>query len=197
MAKSTPNPKVDAILRKAKRWQQEMEQLRAIVLTFPLAEELKWGKPCYTFQNKNVLIIIGFKDSCALMFVKGALLKDADGILARPGENTRGSRWIKFNSALEIAELKSTLKSYIQEAIELEKSGAKLNFKRDAKLGIPEELQNQLDNIPALKSAFGALTPGRQRAYVLYFSAAKQSKTRSSRIEKCMPQILDGKGLND
>jgi uncharacterized protein YdeI (YjbR/CyaY-like superfamily) len=191
------NPKVDGYFKKSKEWQEELKQLRTIILDCQLAEELKWGKPCYAFQKSNVVIIIPLKESCALMFCKGALLKDAQGILIKPGENTQAGRWIKFTSVREIVKLKTVLKAYIREAIEAEKAGLKVNYKKTSEFTIPEEFQNKLDEIPALKTAFGALTPGRQRAYLLYFSAPKQSKTRESRVEKCMPQILNGKGLND
>jgi uncharacterized protein YdeI (YjbR/CyaY-like superfamily) len=191
------NPKVDGYLRKAKKWQEELEKLRMIILDCQLAEELKWGKPCYTFQKSNIVIIIPLKEYCALMFCKGALLTDANGILIKPGENTQAGRWIKFTSVREIVEMETILKAYIYEAIEVEKAGLKVNFKKTTEFVIPEEFQNKLDEIPALKTAFDALTPGRQRAYILFFSAPKQSKTRESRVEKCMQQILHGKGLND
>jgi uncharacterized protein YdeI (YjbR/CyaY-like superfamily) len=191
------NPKVDVHLSRAKKWQEEMEKLRMILLHCQLTEELKWGKPCYTFQKSNIIIIIGLKEYCALMFCKGVLLNDANGILIKPGENTQAGRWIKFTSVREIVEMEPILKAYIYEAIEVEKAGLKVNYKKTTEFIIPEEFQNQLDEIPALKTAFDALTPGRQRAYVLYFSAPKQSKTRESRVEKCMQQILNGKGLND
>jgi uncharacterized protein YdeI (YjbR/CyaY-like superfamily) len=190
------NPKVDRYLRRAKKWQKEMEKLRRISLACGLTEELKWGKPCYTFQQSNVVIIQGFKEFCALLFCKGALLNDANGILEKPGENTQAARRIPFTNVREIVEMEPILKAYVHEATEAEKAGLKVNFKKNPE-PIPEELQNKLDEIPALKTAFDALTPGRQRAYILYFSAAKQSKTRESRIEKCMQQILNGKGLND
>ena len=167
-----------------------------ILLDCQLTEELKWSKPCYTFQKSNIIIIIGLKEYCALVFCKGVLLNDANGILIKPGENTQAGRWIKFTSVREIVEMETILKAYIYEAIEVEKAGLKVNFKKNPE-PIPEEFQNKLDEIPALKTAFDALTPGRQRAYILYFSAPKQSKTRESRVEKCMQQILNGKGLND
>src|SRR6202047_1915168 len=167
-----------------------------IILDCQLTEELRWGKPCYTFQKKNLVLIIGFKEYCALLFCKGALLNDANGILEKPGENTQAARRIPFTNVREIVEMEPILKAYIHEAIEAEKAGLKVNFKKNPE-PIPEELQKKLDEIPALKAAFDALTPGRQRAYILYFSGAKQSKTRESRVEKCMPQILNGKGLND
>jgi uncharacterized protein YdeI (YjbR/CyaY-like superfamily) len=190
------NPKVDGYLRKAKKWQEEMEKLRMIILDCQLTEELKWGKPCYTFQKSNIVIIQGFKEFCALLFCKGALLNDANGILKKPGGNTQAARRIPFTNVREIVEMAPILKAYIYEAIEVEKVGLEVKFKKNPE-PIPEEFQNKLDEIPALKSAFDALTPGRQRAYILYFSAPKQSKTRKSRVEKCMQQILNGKGLND
>ena len=191
------NPRVSAYLSKAKKWQAEMGKLRTIILADQLTEELKWGKPCYTFQQSNMVIIIPLKESCALMFCKGALLKDARGILIKPGENTQSGRWIKFTSVREIVKLENLLKNYIHEAMEAEKAGLKVNYKRTAEFSIPEEFKNKLDEIPALKTAFDALTPGRQRAYLLHFSSAKQSKTRESRVEKCMQQILNRKGLYD
>lgn len=191
------NPKVDAYLSKAKKWQEEMGKLRTICLDCGLTEELKWGAPCYTFQKSNVAIIGAFKEYCALSFFKGALLKDPNDILVKPGENTRAVRMVRFTNVREIIEMEPILKAYINEAIEVEKAGLKVNFTKSRELIIPEELQNKFDEIPALKAAFDALTPGRQREYVLYFSAAKQSKTRESRVERHMQQILDGKGLND
>jgi len=191
------NPKVDVYLTKAKKWQEEMEKLRMIILDCQLTEELKWGKPCYTFQKSNIVLIVGFKEYCALIFCKGALLNDANGILIKPGENTQAGRQIRFTNVREIVEMETVLKAYIYEAIEVEKAGLKVNFKKNTELIFPEEFQNKLDQIPALKTAFDALTPGRQRAYNLYFSAPKQSKTRESRVEKCMQQIFNGKGLND
>ena len=191
------NPKVDQYLRRAKKWQKEMEKLRRISLGCGLTEELKWGKPCYTFQNSNIVLIHGFKEYCALLFFKGALLKDAKGILVQQTENVQAARQIRFTNVREIGKMEPILKAYIKEAIEVEKTGLKVDYKKTADFAIPEEFQNKLDEIPALKTAFGTLTPGRQRGYVLYFSAPKQSKTRESRIEKCMQQILDGKGLND
>jgi len=191
------NPKVDGYLRKSKKWQEELEKLRMIILDCQLTEELKWGKPCYTFQKSNIVVIIPLKEYCALMFCKGALLNDANGILIKPGENTQAGRWIKFTNVREIVEMETILKAYIYEAIEVEKAGLEVNYKKTSEFISPEEFQNKLDEIPALKTAFDALTPGRQRAYILYFSAPKQSKTRESRVEKCMQQILNGKGLND
>ena len=191
------NPKVDVYLSKAKNWQKELQKLRMIILDCQLGEELKWGKPCYTFQKTNIVLLIPLKESCALMFCQGALLKDAKGILLKPGENSQAARWVKFTSVREIVEMETILKAYIGEAIEAEKAGLQVSYKKNTELIFPEEFQNKLDAIPALKTAFAALTPGRQRAYNLYFSAAKQSKTRESRVQKCLPQILNGKGLND
>jgi uncharacterized protein YdeI (YjbR/CyaY-like superfamily) len=190
------NPKVDGYLRKAKKWQEEMEKLRMIILDCGLTEELKWGKPSYTFQKSNIVIIQGFKEFCALLFCKGALLNDANGILKKPGENTQAARRIPFTNVREIVEMEPILKAYIHEAIEVEKAGLKVDFKKNPE-PIPEEFQNKLDEIPALKAAFDALTPGRQRAYILYFSAPKQSKTRESRVEKSMQRIFNGQELND
>jgi len=188
------NPKVDGYLRKAKKWQEEMKKLRRISLDCGLTEELKWGKPCYTFQKSNIVIIQGFKGFCALLFCKGALLNDPNGILKKFG--WQAARRIPFTNVREIVEMESILKAYIREAIKAEKAGLKVTLKKNPE-PIPEELQNKLDEIPALKTAFDALTPGRQRGYILYFSGAKQSKTRESRVEKWMQQILNGKGLND
>ncbi|MFX0055307.1 MAG: YdeI family protein [Promethearchaeota archaeon] len=191
------NPKVDAYLSKAKEWQEEFEKLRLIILDCGLTEELKWGKPCYTFQKSNIVIIQGFKEYCALLFFKGALLKDANGILIKPGESTQAGRQIRFTNSQQVAEMEPILKDYIHEAIEVEKAGLKVDFKSTTEFKIPGEFQSKLDEIPDLKTAFDALTPGRQRAYILYFSQPKQSKTRNSRVEKYMQQILNGKGLND
>jgi len=190
------NPKIDGYIRKAKRWQDETRKLRRTLLDCGLGEELKWGKPCYTFQEKNVVIIQGFKKYCALLFFKGALLKDADGVLKKTGENTQVGRQIRFTRAREIVEMEPILKAYIQEAIEVEKAGLKVKIKKYPK-PVPEEFKKRLDENRALKVAFDALTPGRQRAYIFYFSAPKQSKTRESRVEKCVRQILAGRGLND
>lgn len=197
MTESKANPKVDSFIVNAKKWQKELKKLRTILLDSELSEELKWGEPCYTFQGKNVAIINGLKESCALAFFKGALLKDVHGVLTRPGQHTQSARWFKFTSVREIAEMKSVLKAYIREAIDVEKSGLKLKMRETSDLKFPEELQTMLDEFPDFKTAFNALTPGRQRAYIFYFSGAKQSKTRESRIQKCMPQILKGKGLLD
>ena len=173
-----------------------MKQLRRILLGAGLTEEFKWGKPCYTFQESNLVILYGLKESCAIGFLKGVLLKDPEGILLKPGENSQSGRWVKFTSVQQIAEMEPVLRAYIREAIEAEKGGLKVEFKKNPE-PVPAELQKKLDKIPALKTAFKALTPGRQRGYILHISAAKQSETRESRIEKCMPRILNGKGFND
>ncbi|WP_102346142.1 YdeI/OmpD-associated family protein [Bacillus sp. Marseille-P3661] len=197
MATSNMNPKVDEFLYKAKQWKEEFEELRKIVLDCGLTEELKWRLPCYTYQKSNIVIIQGFKEYCALMFFKGTLLNDPNGILIKPGENSQAQRQIRFTKVQEIVEMETILKAYIYQAIEVEKEGLEVSFKKTAEYIIPEELQTKFEENPALKTAFEALTPGRQRAYILYFSAPKQSKTRLSRIEKYMQQILNGKGLND
>jgi uncharacterized protein YdeI (YjbR/CyaY-like superfamily) len=191
------NPKVDFYFDKAGKWQQETVQLRRILLDCLLTEELKWGVPCYTFRHSNIVLIHVFKEYCALLFFKGALLHDASGILVQQTENTQSTRQVRFTNVKEIMELEPVLKAYVHEAIEVEKAGLKVTLKKTAAFNVPEEFKNKLDKTPALKKAFEALTPGRQRAYLLYFSAPKQSKTRESRIEKSMQQIFDGKGLND
>ncbi len=191
------NPKVDEYLRKTKKWQEEFEKLRMIILDCGLTEELKWGCPCYTFEKSNIVLIHGFKEYCALLFFKGALLKDAKGILIQQTENVQAGRQIRFTNVREIVKIKTVLKAYIHEAIEVEKAGLKVKYKKTSEFKIPEEFQNKLDETPALKKAFDALTPGRQRGYIFYFSQPKQSTTRVSRVEKCMQQILKGKGLND
>jgi uncharacterized protein YdeI (YjbR/CyaY-like superfamily) len=197
MTKSNMNPKVDGYLSKAKKWREEFEKLRMIVLGCQLTEALKWGAPCYTFQKKNIVLIHGFKEYCALLFFKGALLKDTNGILIKQTENVQAGRQIRFTNVREIVEMETVLKAYIYEAIDVERAGLKVNFKTTTEFVCPEEFQNKLDKNPTLKTAFNALTPGRQRAYILYFSSPKQSKTRDSRVEKCTQQILDGKGLDD
>lgn len=191
------NSKVDEYLSKAKKWREEMEQLRTIALDCQLTEELKWGQPCYTLGKSNIVLIHAFKEYCALLFFKGALLKDAKGILVQQTENVQAARQLRFTSVKEIEKLKTTIKAYIKEAINVEKEGLKVDFKKTDEFSVPEEFQHTLKKNVALKKAFEALTPGRQRAYLLHFSSAKQSKTRESRIEKCIPQILSGKGLND
>ena len=197
MTTNETNPKVDFYFDKAAKWQEAITQLRTIVLDCGLTEELKWGCPCYSFQKANIVLIHVFKEYCALLFFKGALLNDSDGILIQQTQHVQAARQARFTSVKEIVQLKKTLKAYIYEAIEVEKAGLKVALKKTNEYAIPEELQQQLKKSPALKTAFKALTPGRQRAYLLHFSAAKQSKTRESRIEKAIPQILKGKGLND
>ena len=191
------NPKVDFYFNKGKTWQKELEKLRRIVLDCGLTEELKWGVPCYSFQKANIVLIHVFKYYCALLFFKGALLKDVKGILVQQTKNVQAGRQVRFTNVREIAKMVPILKAYIHEAIEVEKAGLKVNFKKTAEFTIPAEFQKKLDKIPALKIAFKALTPGRQRGYSLYFSAPKLPKTRESRVEKYMKQILNGKGLND
>ena len=191
------NPKVDFYFSTAKKWQKEIEQLRMIVLDCGLTEELKWGVPCYLFGKSNTVLIHVFKEYCALLFFKGALLNDANGILIQQTENVQAARQIRFTNVGEIVKIKPTLKAYINEAIELEKAGLKVDFKKSTALQFSEEFQTKLTENSALKTAFNALTPGRQRAYNLYFSAPKQSKTRAARVEKCIEQIINGKGLND
>jgi len=196
-AMNKTNPKVDFFFRKADHWQEEFEQLRTIVLDCGLIEELKWGVPCYTFENSNIVLIHGFKEYCALLFHKGALLKDPVGILIQQTKNVQAARQIRFTNVDEIVEMEHVLKAYIREAIEVEKAGLEVEYKETSEFTMPEEFQRKLDENPALKTAFEALTPGRQRGYLLYFSQAKQSKTREARVEKFSPQILAGKGLND
>jgi uncharacterized protein YdeI (YjbR/CyaY-like superfamily) len=191
------NPKVDEYLSTVKKWQKEFEQLRRIILECQLTEEFKWGVPCYSFQKSNIVLIHGFKEYCAILFVKGSLLKDAGGLLIQQTENVQAGRQIRFTGVNDIIALEPVLKTYIEEAVEVEKSGLEVNFKKNTEYKIPEELKIRFDESTALQSAFEALTPGRQRAYFLYFSDPKQSKTRAARIEKCIPQILLGKGLND
>lgn len=191
------NPKVDFYFTKAEKWQEELEQLRKIVLECELTEELKWGVPCYTFQKSNIVLIHDFKEYCALLFMKGALLDNANGLLIQQTENVQAARQIRFTNLREIVDNKAILKAYIYEAIEVEKAGLKVELKKTTEYNIPEEFQQKLDESSNLKTAFEALTPGRQRAYLLHFSQPKQAKTREARVEKCIPQILDGKGLND
>jgi len=191
------NPKVDEFISKAEKWQEEFRRLRTLILDCGLTEELKWGKPCYTFDKSNIVIIQGFKEYCALMFFKGVLLMDASGILVKPGKKTQSGRQVRFTRVREIGEMEPILKAYIYEAIDVEKAGLKVNFKETSDFIIPEEFQIKLVELPGWKTALESLTPGRQRAYILYFSQAKQSKTRAARVEKYIPRILDGKGLND
>ncbi len=191
------NPKVDFFFNKADKWQEEFRKLRTIILDCKLTEELKWGVPCYTYENNNIVLIHGFKDYCAVLFMKGSLFKDQASILIQQTENVQSARQIRFTSTDQIDEMEHILKAYVQEAIGVEKSGLKVEFKKPSEFKMVEEFKKKLDDIPALKTAFEALTPGRQRAYLLYFSAPKQSKTRESRVESSIPQILNGKGLND
>jgi uncharacterized protein YdeI (YjbR/CyaY-like superfamily) len=191
------NPKVDQYLTKTKNWQKETETLRMILLSCGLTEDIKWGKPCYSINGTNLFVIQGFKEYFALLFLKGILLKDPDNILVKTGENARIGRQARFKNVQEIIKLEPILKKYIQQAIELEKAGVKVDPKQDAELIFPEEFQSKLDEDSALQTAFNKLTPGRQKQYNMHFSAAKQSQTRKSRIEKAIPQIINGKGLND
>ena len=197
MTKNQTNPKVDDLLNNAEKWHEEFSALRTIILDCQLTEELKWGWPFYTFEQHNIVLMHGFKEYCALLFFKGALLKDPNGILIQQTENVQAGRQIRFTNDRQIVEMETILKAYIQDAVAAEKAGLKVDLKKTAEFTIPEEFQTALAEMPALKTAFEALTPGRQRAYILHFSAPKQSKTRVSRIEKCIPQILDGKGLDD
>lgn len=194
---SEMNPKVDWFFNKPGKWQESYEQLRTIILDCGLVEELKWGCPCYTFEKRNIVLIHGFKEYCALLFFKGALLKDPKGILIQQTENVQAARQIRFTNVREIVKLKTTVKAYIKEAIAAEKAGVKVNLKKTSEFKTPDEFKNKLNEVPGLKKAFAALTPGRQRGYLLYFSQPKQSRTRDARIEKSVPQILRGKGLND
>jgi uncharacterized protein YdeI (YjbR/CyaY-like superfamily) len=194
---SEMNPNVDFFFNKAEKWQEEYQKLRMIALDCGLTEELKWGCPCYTFQNGNIVLIHGFKEYCAFLFFKGVLLHDTHDILIQQTENVQASRQIRFTNLREIAEMEAILKAYIYEAVEVEKAGLEVSLKKHAEYTIPEELQQKFDEIPALKTAFEALTPGRQRAYIMHFSQPLQPKTRESRVEKYIPQILSGKGLND
>jgi len=191
------NPKVNFYFSEAEKWQEEIERLRMIVLDCGLTEELKWGTPCYMFEKSNIVLIHVFKEYCALLFFKGALLSNSDGVLIQQSENVQSARQIRFTNIREIIELQDILKAHIYEAIEVEKAGLKVEFKKPSEFVVAQEFQHKLDHIPTLKTAFEALTPGRQRAYLLHFSAPKQSKTRESRVEKCIPQILSGLGLND
>jgi len=191
------NPKVDWFFAKDTQWQKEYEKLRTIILDCGLIEELKWGCPCYTFENTNIVLIHGFKEYCALLFFKGALLNDPNGILIQQTKNVQSARQIRFTNAKEIVKMEKILKAYVYEAIEVERAGLKVKLKKTSEFKTPEEFQKRLDKSTALKKAFDALTPGRQRAYIFYFSQAKQSKTREARVEKYIKQILSGKGLDD
>jgi len=191
------NPKVDWFFAKDTKWQKEYEKLRTIILDCGLMEELKWGCPCYTFENSNIVLIHGFKEYCALLFFKGALLNDPEGILIQQTKNVQSARQIRFASVKEIVKMEKILKAYVYEAIEVERAGLTVKLKKTSEFKVPEEFQKRLDKSTALKKAFDALTPGRQRAYIFYFSQAKQSKTREARVEKYLKQILSGKGLDD
>jgi uncharacterized protein YdeI (YjbR/CyaY-like superfamily) len=191
------NPRVDFFFNKTGKWQAEFQKLRSIVLDCNLTEELKWGQPCYLYEKSNIVLIHGFKEYCALLFFKGALLKDPKGILVQQTENVQAARQIRFTNVREIAKLERTLKAYIYTAVEVDEAGLKVNLKKSSDYKTPEEFQNKLDKSAALKKAFYALTPGRQRGYLLYFSSAKQSKTREARVEKYVKKILSGKGLED
>ncbi|WP_343687913.1 YdeI/OmpD-associated family protein [Chryseobacterium gleum] len=191
------NPKVNFFFEKATQWKEEFEKLRTIALSTELVEDLKWGCPCYTYERKNIFLIHGFKEYCALLFFKGALMKDPDHILIQQTENVQAARQIRFTDVEQINDLEDILRQYMFEAVEIEESGAKVEMKKTKEFEMAEEFQEKLDQNPALQEAFKALTPGRQRAYLLHFSSAKQSKTREARIEKCIPQIMDGIGLND
>jgi uncharacterized protein YdeI (YjbR/CyaY-like superfamily) len=192
------NDKVDAFMGRAKQWQEEFAALREIIgSSDELTEDFKWGQPCYTLDGRNVVLMHGFKEYCALLFFKGALMKDPKNLLIQQTENVQAARQIRFKGLAEINKHKTALKSYIKDAIALEKSGAKVELKKTAEFSFPEELEHKMDDVPALRTAFEELTPGRQRAYLLHFSSAKQAKTRESRIDKCVQRILDGKGLDD
>jgi uncharacterized protein YdeI (YjbR/CyaY-like superfamily) len=197
MIKSKSNPKLDAYFNESREWPKELAKLRAIILGCGLVEELKWGKPCYTFEGNNLIILYRLKESCAVGFLKGTLLKDSQGILIAPGENSQSNRYAKFTSVREIAEKEAVLKAYIRETIDAEKAGLKVQFKEITEHQVPAELEQKWKANPALKKAFRSLTPGRQRGYLLYFSGAKQPATREARIDKCTPQILKGRGLHD
>lgn len=197
MKTGAKNPRVDVFLSKVDNWQKEYAKLRKIVLACGLTEELKWGQPCYTDEGRNILLIHGFKDYCALLFMKGALMKDPKGILIQQTPNVQSGRQIRFASLAEITKMEPTLTSYIREAMRVEKAGLKINHKETSEFEVAAEFQKKLDKSAALRKAFTSLTPGRQRAYLLHFSAPKQAKTREARIEKCIPQILKGKGLLD
>lgn len=197
MAKSATNHKVDAFIGRQEKWEKEFERLRDILLDCMMQEDLKWGVPCYSYHDSNIVLIHGFKEYCAVLFFKGALLSDPENILIQQTANVQAARQIRFTSLKEIVQQEAIIKSYVFEAIEVEKAGLQVNLKKVSEFAVAEEFQQKLDKMPKLKKAFEALTPGRQRAYLLHFSSAKQAKTRESRIEKCIPQILEGKGLDD
>jgi uncharacterized protein YdeI (YjbR/CyaY-like superfamily) len=190
------NPKVDAYIDQTEKWREETKELRALALGCGLTEELKWGKPCYMLGEANVVIIQGFKEYCALMFCKGALLKDRRGILKKPGESSQAARQIRFSSVAELRKLKPAIRAYVKEAMAAQRAGREVVFKQNPE-PVPPELQDKLGRNPVFKAAFEALTPGRQRGYILYISGAKQSATRESRVQKCTPRILERRGLND
>ena len=197
MKKNDTNPKIDAYVNEATTWREALKKLRAIILDCTLEEELKWGVPCYTFNDANIVLIHTFKEYCAILFFKGALLKDEEGILVQQTKNVQAGRQIRFTNASQVDEMKAVIKAYIEEAIAVEKAGLTVEFKDTADFDMPEEFQARLDDSPQLQEAFEALTPGRQRAYLLHFAEAKQSKTRAARVDKCVPHILAGKGLKD
>lgn len=197
MPETVTNPKVDVYFSRRDSWQEEFTRLRRILLDTGLSEDLKWGEPCYTLNGANIVLIHGFKDYCALLFFKGALMSDTAGVLIQQTKNVQAARQIRFTNADEISGMENVLKAYVAEAAEIERSGAKIDFKGTDEFAVPEEFQAKIDSTPSLKTAFEALTPGRQRSYLLHFAQPKQAKTRESRIEKAMPQILAGKGLND
>ena len=194
---SPPNPDLDAWFAKARTWHDERASLRSILLDCGLAEALKWGKPTYTYEGINVVLIMPLKETCALLFLKGALLKDPKGLLIQPGENSQSARQMRFTSVAEIAKLEKPIRSYVEQAVDAEKAGLKVAFRKSSDLVYPKEFQDRLDSNSALREAFLKLTPGRQRQYHLHFTGAKQSATRESRVEKAIPLILDGMGLND
>ena len=197
MTSSEPNPKTDWFFVKDTRWQKEYEKLRKIILSCGLSEELKWGCPCYTFENNNIVLMHGFKEYCALLFFKGALLADPDGMLIQQTENVQSARQLRFTSVQQVVKAERIVKAYVYEAIEVERAGLHVKYKKTKDFKIPDEFQTKLDKMPSLKTAFNALTPGRQRAYIFHFSQPKQSKTRTARVEKYLKQILNGKGLDD
>jgi uncharacterized protein YdeI (YjbR/CyaY-like superfamily) len=194
---SPSNPAVDAYVAKARPWQDEIARLRAVLLAANLVEDFKWGKPCYTHDGSNIVLIMPLKDSCTLLFTKGALMKDPKGLLVQPGENSQSARQMRFVSMAEITRLEKSLKSYLKEAVSVEAAGLKVDFKKSTDLVYPKEFQDKLDRNSALREAFLKLTPGRQRQYHLHFTGAKQAATRESRVDKAIPLILDGVGLND
>ena len=197
MASSEPNPKTDWFFVKDTKWQKEYEKLRKIILSCGLSEELKWGCPCYTFENNNIVLMHGFKEYCALLFFKGALLADPDGMLIQQTENVQSARQLRFTSVQQVVKAERIVKAYVYEAIEVERAGLQVKYKKTKDFKIPDEFQTKLNKMPSLKTAFDALTPGRQRAYIFHFSQPKQSKTRTARVEKYLKQILNGKGLDD